>query len=221
MSKYCFVILISLMISNQFSAKAQMQESINENPGLNILERLLPDGEAVPNISGQIFYKKPKTKIASKEEFEKKLKRYQINFRNKITILLFWERKCRYSKLALPKLENIYAKYKNKGVQIFAVNTNDLDNKDILIDFLNRYSNVEPVFDAATNQYSEKFDENFYKPFDIPILFAPQNSKTRYGVTAFPAIFIIDKKGLVYTAMIGYFEEYEQWLSEVLDYLLQ
>jgi len=222
-NKYCFVICISLMTSIQFPAKSQLLEptNVNQNSNLKILEKLLASGSVAPNISGQIFHKNPKTQIASKAEFENSLQRYQINFRNKITILQFWERQCKYSKLALPKLENIYAKYKNKNVQFFAVNTNDFDNKKLLIDFLNKYNNTKPIFDAITNQYYEKQDKNFYKPFDIPILFVSQDNKTRYGVTAFPAVFIIDKKGIVYTALVGYFEGYEEWLSEIIEDLLQ
>ena len=216
-SKHCFVIFIFLVASSQFSVKAQRLAPQNQNAEVNILEKLLPDGSAAPNISGHIFHKKPKTKIASKEEFEKSLKQFQINLRGKITILQFWERKCKYCKLVLPELEKVYAKYKNKGVQFYAVNPNDFNDKAGLIDFLNAYSNTKSIFNIETNQYYEKSDAQYYKPFDIPILFASQDSKQHYGVTAFPAVFVIDKKGIVYTAMIGYFEEYADWLSEVID----
>jgi hypothetical protein len=111
--------------------------------------------------------------------------------------------------LLLPKLESIKDKYK-KSLQIFLVNTNDFDDKNKLIDFLNNYNHTECMFDGNTNQYNENKSKDYYKPLTIPILFADKIQKQRYGVTAFPATIIVDKKGIVYTGMIGYFEEYEE-----------
>jgi hypothetical protein len=127
----------------------------------------------------------------------------------------------KYSRLCLPKLEKIYNKYKKKGVQVFTINTNDMDTKDSLINFLNSYNNVQQIFDADNNTYYEKIDKSYFKSFSMPLLFADKIQKTRYGVTAFPATFVINQKGLVYTGMIGFFEEYDQWLGELLDDLLK
>ncbi|MPM89434.1 Thiol-disulfide oxidoreductase ResA [bioreactor metagenome] len=188
---------------------------------LKLLENLIADGSVAPNVSGYIFYKKPNQTIASPTEFEKLLKRYQIVLKGKITVLQFWEKKCKYCKLLLPKLEKNYEKYKNKGVQFFAVNTNDFGAKNDLIDFLNSYSTTKSTFDPATNMYYEKKDAKYYKPFNIPIIFAEKTLKKRYGVTAFPAVIVINKKGIVHTAMVGYFEEYDKWMSELLDDMLK
>ena len=214
------IITILLIIFVQFSAISQPQGKRDELPNLNLLQRLLSDGSVAPNVTGHIFHKKPHTKIASVAEFENELREFQTNLRNRITILQFWEMRCQYSKLVLPMLENIYANYKDEGVQAFAVNTNDFGIREFLVEFLNEYSYIQPIFDAETMYYFERREDGFYRPFNIPILFAPEVTKRRYGVSAFPAVFIIDKQGLVYTAMIGYFEGYERWLSQVLDGLL-
>jgi hypothetical protein len=40
-------------------------------------------------------------------------------------------------------------------------------------------------------------------------------------VTAFPATILVNKRGFVYTSMIGYFEEYDTWLTNNINWLLQ
>jgi hypothetical protein len=48
-------------------------------------------------------------------------------------------------------------------------------------------------------------------------LFAEEKLKKIYGIEAFPTTIIVNKKGIVYTGMVGFFEEYEKWISEVIS----
>ncbi|MFK7757423.1 MAG: redoxin domain-containing protein [Flavobacteriales bacterium] len=45
------------------------------------------------------------------------------------TIIAIWEPSCGHCKKEMPKLQDVYAKYKDQGVKIFGIN-NDLENKD-------------------------------------------------------------------------------------------
>jgi thiol-disulfide isomerase/thioredoxin len=204
-----------------FSISFSQNNNLPNEAEINVLEKLLPENSPAPDFKGKIFYKKSKEKIKNSAEFDKKLKNFDVNLKEKITILQFWEQNCKYSKLALAKLEKINKKYKNKKVQIFALNSKDLHKKENLLDFLNNYQNTELSFDAATNEFSEKIDKKYFKTFDIPILFIDKQVQDIYGVTAFPAVYIINKEGYIVTAMIGYFEEYENWMSEILDLMIK
>lgn len=190
------------------------------NDASKILEKLLPEGSDAPETKGLIYYKKQNKKIKSVQDFEKDLKKYTINFKGKITILQFWDKECKYCKLALSKLEKIHKKYKNKGIQCFALNSNNFTDKENFINFLNDYHNIKLEFDPETNQLTEEKDLKYFKSFNIPILFIDKKQQYEYGVEALPALFIIDKSGTIFTAMIGYFEEYENWLDEMLTSMI-
>ncbi|MDR0927471.1 MAG: redoxin domain-containing protein [Ignavibacteria bacterium] len=192
-----------------------------DNKQMDILEKLIPDGSNAPAVSGQIYYHNSKVKFNNITAFQKALKHYKISFKNKITLLQFWQLDDKFSKLALPKLQIINTKYKKNGIQIFAINTNDFDDKLSIMEYLNNYNQTQQSFDAETNKYYENVKTDFYKPLTTPLLFADKSLKQQFGIKAFPAMFIINKQGKVHTAMVGYFNEYDTWLSEVLDDLLK
>jgi thiol-disulfide isomerase/thioredoxin len=201
------IIIVLLLISVKIFSQTETE--------MDFLNKLIADGSSVPAISGKLYKHNPKIKFKSVADFDKTLTNYKINFNKKITILVFWEKKDKYSKLLLPKLENIKKKYKK--VQIITINTNDFDDKNELIDFFNDYNNTECVFQDDINKYYEKKDMKYFKPLTIPTLFADKKLKQSFGVTAFPATIIVTQNKKVYTAMIGYFNEYENWIKEVLD----
>jgi len=210
MIKLIITKIILFILFSAVSINAQLEQR-----QMNFLQKLIADGTNIPITSGKLYKHNHKIKFKEVADFEKKLTDFKINFNNKITILVFWERSDRYSKILLPHLEHIKNNY--KYVQIYSINSNDFNDKNGLIAFLNNYNNTECLYDLETNQYYEEYNKKYFKPLTIPILFTPEKIKQQYGIEAFPTTIVVDKKGKVYTGMVGFFAEYEKWISEVLD----
>lgn len=57
----------------------------------------------------------------------------------KYLVLYFWEPECGHCKAVIPKLYEIYEKYKNKGLQVIAINILGYPKKGVWVDFVNQY----------------------------------------------------------------------------------
>ncbi len=209
-----FFLCSYLLFSNE-DTKDQEVTEVNAN----LLENLLENGTYAPKISGSLFMK-PQYKITDASQFNELLSRHSVDYKGKITVLQFWEKDCQYCLLLLPKLERVFAKYREKNISFYAVNPNDLSDKKKLTDFLNSYENTKIEFDEVKNKATISIDSSYYKPFKVPILFVEKSIQKNFQIGAFPALYVIDENGMVYTGMIGYFEEYDKWLSNLLDIML-
>lgn len=54
------------------------------------------------------------------------------------TLIVFWASWCEFCEKAMPDIKNIYAKYKGKGLEIFAVSLDSIKQNWILV--TNKYS---------------------------------------------------------------------------------
>ncbi len=90
--------------------------------------------------------------------------------KGKVVIIFFWTNSCCGAKLK--QLEPFYRQYKDKGMEILAVDVGD--SKEI----------VESFAQANGITFTLKTDEN------------GETSK-RYGIFGFPTIFIIDRNGII------------------------
>ncbi len=88
-------------------------------------------------------------------------------------ILVFWDPDCGHCKKAMPIIKDIYDKYKNKGVKVFAVNT-QIKRKDwdkfILDKDLYEFINV---FD----RYNFSNFRNFYDIYSTPVIYLLNKNK--------------------------------------------
>lgn len=195
------------------------QKRQTETTQQGIIKQLLPDKSIAPKINGKLL-KKPSKKFRTIKQFDKNLKKYSVNYKNKITILLFWKKNCGFSQMILPKINLIHKRFKKKGVNIYAVNSHDLSNKSDFIDFLNKYKYIKPVLNENKGTIKLEVDSTQKKSFDVPILFITEKTKNNFLVTALPTTYVIDEDGLVYTAMFGFFKEYDLWLTFLLENML-
>lgn len=218
--KILFLFFFFLLAGDLYSVPLppkKQQKKIKSQDG--VLTELLPDKSIAPRINGRIL-KKPYVHIQDENQLDKILERHSVNYKNKITILLFWESNCGFCQMILPKLNSISNKYKKSGVNVYAVNPNDLANKAKFVNFLNVYSYTKPVLDEENGKISLQVDSLQKKKLEIPVLFVNQKAKKNFAVTAFPTTYVIDEEGLVYTAMIGFFKEYEEWLTVLIENML-
>jgi len=119
-----------------------------------------------------------------------------LNF-EKITLIDFWYTSCMPCINAIPHLNKLYKKYGNK-IDVIGINPYEISKKD-----------------------SEKI-YNFLRrtPIDYPI-YLVDSIPADYNITAYPTIYIIDKKGIVRYSKIGLSENMYNELDEVLSDLLK
>jgi thiol-disulfide isomerase/thioredoxin len=103
---------------------------------------------------------------------------HQIN--SKYTILYFWEPDCGYCKEATPKLYEIYQKYRDKGLEVFAVYTQE--KKQVWLDFLNKRG-LDWI--------------NAYDPNQVTYF------RYYYDIFSTPAIYLLDKDKIIIAKRIS------------------
>lgn len=156
--------------SNMTEATQKLIKALeNCKPGNKISPLTLPD------LTG---------KMISMEEIYKK---------NKITIIMFWRGECSHCKEFEPILEDIYARYHDKGIEIYAIGT---DNEE------------KPWRDQATINAS---------PW--PSVFLAKNARMgfneKYPVPSTPTLMAVDQNGIILRRLIM-----RSQLEEVLNELL-
>nr|WP_256502643.1 TlpA disulfide reductase family protein [Desulfuromonas sp. KJ2020] len=103
-------------------------------------------------------------------------------FRGKVVFLNFWASWCPPCREEMPSMERLNEVFGSSDFVMLAVN----------------------VEDDGPRSVPEWLKEN---PYTFPILFDPQGQeKMRYGVTAIPETFLIDKKGVVVDRFLGAYD---------------
>lgn len=173
----------------QFSA-AQIphtytRETYNSTKAAPAPPKLLDSNTTAPVVKGRYYFNNLKTD--------------SINFSKGITLLDFWYMGCIPCISAIPEIEKIKEKYKDKGLQIFGINAydNNEDGVKRLPKFL-QYNNLR-----------------------YPIILVNKTIADDYKVTGWPTFYLIDKTGKVFFHTVGYSEDLEKTISEAIDKLLQ
>jgi cytochrome c biogenesis protein CcmG, thiol:disulfide interchange protein DsbE len=100
------------------------------------------------------------------------------NLKGKVTILHFWQAGCSSCSLEIPALDQLYSKYRNRGLTVLAVNVGQ--QKDAV-----------KAFAASLN-------------VSYPILLDSDGKKSAlYDVTDVPRTYIIDRSGIVRYRILG------------------
>jgi len=118
------------------------------------------------------------------------------SLKGKVVLVAFWSIYCHVCQQELPKLESLYKKYKEKDLEVIGVN---IDR--------------EP---AGTIQGSVK-----ERGLSFPILLDGEKKAMKtYQARALPAVFILDRNGIVVDKKVGIYEwsspESEQFFEKLL-----
>jgi len=90
------------------------------------------------------------------------------------TILYFWEGDCGHCKTATPKLYDLYANLKEKGVEVLSVHViNTIEGKEIWVDFVNDHGMYDWV--NCWSPYSNEF-------------------RLLYNLQSYPQLFVLDRE---------------------------
>jgi len=116
------------------------------------------------------------------------------DYRGKVLVLDWWYKNCPWCMLAMPKLTEVARRYADRPVVILGMNV-DKDTNDARF----AVTKVKPGYSS---------------------LIAGKETAKQYGVTGYPTLFIVDKKGKVADVHVGYDKDLTALLSKKLDALL-
>ena len=100
------------------------------------------------------------------------------DLQGKVVFLNFWATWCGPCRDEMPSMEALYTQYKDKGLEIIAVNVRE-SSKEVLA-FMNEYSLSFPAVLDSDGRVSNS-----------------------YGIQAIPTSFIIDREGKIITRLVG------------------
>jgi peroxiredoxin len=117
--------------------------------------------------------------------------------RGKVVIIDFWGTFCEPCKKSFPKLQGLSAKYADRGLQIVAISEDEAEDKDKI-----------PTF---ADTYGAKFTIAWDRD---------KSAARRYKPETMPSSFVIDKKGVVRFAHVGYHDGDEAEIEKEIKELL-
>ena len=100
------------------------------------------------------------------------------SIRDKVVVLHFWQIGCSSCSLEMPALDGLYKKYRNKGLEVLAVNVGQKKE--------------------AVKTFAAELRTSF------PILIDPEGKiASVYGVTDVPRTYVIDRSGVIRYRILG------------------
>lgn len=114
-------------------------------------------------------------------------------FCGKVVLLDFWYVDCPWCMRAMPKLNALAERFRGKPVAVLGMNTDD------------SIAAAREVLERMKITYPSLKAKDVYK---------------QYGVTGFPTLFVIDKKGVVRRVHVGYSKDMEETLAATVEQLL-
>ena len=148
---------------------------------------LIRSGNTAPSFSGYYYQKQKKINISK--------------YDGKLILLDFWYTSCSPCVLAIPGINKLYNKYKNKGFVALGINSkDDYKNKMRLKKFL-------------------KFNK-----IDYPLLFVESTVDSSYKVNVYPTFYLIDKTGKIVYGQKGHTvnpKDYNKLNTDSLEYYIK
>ena len=119
------------------------------------------------------------------------------DLRGKVVLLDFFYKHCAPCCAALPFLQNLHEKYKDRGVVLLGIDPIDNPEKDEMADFLAK------------------------RGITYTVLFSERDLSNIYHIAAYPTLFFIDRDGNIAKVRRGYHPTLEAAIEEQLQKLLE
>jgi peroxiredoxin len=117
--------------------------------------------------------------------------------RGKVVLVDFWGTFCEPCKKSFPKLQDLNTKYGTSGLQIVGISEDEVDDKDKIPGFASTYG----------AKFALGWDED-------------KSVARKYKPETMPSSFLIDKKGVVRFAHVGYHDGEEVQVEKEIQQLL-
>ncbi len=114
------------------------------------------------------------------------------SLKGRVVLLDFWATWCGPCKMAMPGIQKLHEKYKDKPVTIIGVNCMEEDEK-------------------AALKYMEE------KKFTYTLLLKGDDLVKGYGISGIPTLILIGKDGNILSSMVGFDPSLEESLSKAID----
>ena len=114
------------------------------------------------------------------------------NYKDKVVLLDFWYLSCSPCRELMPVLQQLSEKYEKSNFVLLGVNISDKNQTEIQ-NYLND------------------------KGFQYPQIYNANHVKELYNLKAFPTTILINKKGEIVNAHIGYTEDFGEKISKLID----
>jgi len=124
------------------------------------------------------------------------------DFKGKVVVLDFWGSWCGPCRMELPYFQQMYDKYKDKGVVFVGINWEQEKTRAAHLETAKNF--------VQSNNYS------------FPVVFDHDRSAVQsYAISAFPTVFMIDKSGRVRYRNVGVSQGIEDILTAQIESLLE
>ena len=110
--------------------------------------------------------------IVMQDSLGKDVSLYEV--KAKYTVLVFWDHGCGHCKKEIPKLADMYEKYKSKGVEVYAIETEDQPKewKKFIIEHNLKWINVN-----QPDQYKRAVTKKIYDIYSTPVIYLLDENK--------------------------------------------
>jgi thiol-disulfide isomerase/thioredoxin len=122
-------------------------------------------------------------------------KQIKIAASGKVQIIDFWATWCGPCRQAIPGLQALHKKYQSRGLQVIGV-----------------------AMQSGTAQDVKQFVKQHGMTY--PICMPPDSVLHKYQVQAFPTLYVVDKKGVVRHAQVGFSLASEKAIHQAVTQLL-
>jgi peroxiredoxin len=116
------------------------------------------------------------------------------DFKGKIVLIDFWGTWCGPCQMAMPAIQKVHAKFKDKGVVVIGISCRE-----------------KPSGDPAKMMKD--------KGCDYDLLLNGEKITSDWHVPGYPTMYLIDREGRIAYSELGYDEELEGKVSEAIDRL--
>lgn len=142
---------------------------------------LLADGTTAPDFSGRLYEKGDSLRLSTEP--------------SRLVILDFWYSSCYPCMKAMPHLQEIFAKYRERGVTVWGLNS--VDGRD-----------------AKSEARLPKFFT--HNPVDYPIILVDRAVDSIYNVKAYPSLYLLDAERRIVFSQSGFSEDLADRLDSII-----
>ncbi len=118
------------------------------------------------------------------------------DFAGKVVVIDFWATWCRPCQMAMPLIQKVYQKYKNKNVVVIGISSNERGK-------------------ANPAETMKKLGCNYM------LLLNGEKITSSYNVPGFPTLYVIDKKGNICYSEVGYDQDLDKKIGDAIDKLIK